>query len=174
MPAWSQEPMPSPNAVFSPLRYSASPLLELPSIAACLWVSLHSVFFAVSEKHGLLGLGQVNWLPIKEYAFICLEKLLSAFRSWLWVIINLHSELLSNQFCSISLNRENSLVNAKIHPAASISCHIINKYVDPILLTTMHPHCLHIACTMFDRWCGAVIQVISCFSPFNTFLFPSI
>lgn len=108
-------------------------------------------FIAVSEKHGLSGLGQVNWLPIKEYAFICLEKLLSAFRSWLWVIINLHSELLSNQFCSISLNRENSLVNAKIHPAASISCHIINKYVDPILLTTMHPHCLHYVWQMM--WC---------------------
>lgn len=122
------------------------------SFYCCLFMGLSAFsFFAVSEKHGLSGLGQVNWLPIKEYAFICLEKLLSAFRSWLWVIINLHSELLSNQFCSISLNRENSLVNAKIHPAASISCHIINKYVDPILLTTMHPHCLHIACTMFDR-----------------------
>lgn len=35
---------------------------------------------------------------------ICLEKLLGSFSSMLWVVIHLHSQVPSNQFCSFRLN----------------------------------------------------------------------
>lgn len=37
------------------------------SIAACLWVSLHSDLYLMTEKHALLGLNQVTDLATEEY-----------------------------------------------------------------------------------------------------------
>ena len=52
---WS--PWTSANAEFPPLRSFARPLLQLPSVSACLWVFLPSVLSSVCENHAQLGWG---------------------------------------------------------------------------------------------------------------------
>lgn len=71
---------------------------------------------------------RVTDLAVEEYPISLLEKLLSCFRSVLWVFIHLHCEAVPDQFC-IWLNgsRVHSHVHFQIYPAISLSSHIINK-----------------------------------------------
>lgn len=108
-------------------RCSARPLLHLPSVAACLWVCLHLLF-------------------------LCFQKLLGLFCSLLQVIIQLHREELSDQFCSVCLKPSRkhspvhftkcillllSTVTSSINTSASVP--LTAKHVHAI---TLPPPCL--------------------------------
>lgn len=94
------------------------------------WVFLCSVLYLITEMHALLG-----WNQVTDFAA---EKVLISlhrdtrhlfFCCMLWVIIDLHSEVQSHQFCSICLSRVFSPVHFTIHRASPINSHIINKHI---------------------------------------------
>lgn len=71
------------NALSSPLRYSVRFLLQLPSLAFCLWVSLPSVSSELIESNALFAWNQMTYFPLTYIQFSCLAKLLDCFCSML-------------------------------------------------------------------------------------------
>lgn len=103
-----------------------------PIVAACLWVFLLLLWSSVSEK--LLDWGEpglMTW-PSRKIQLFCLPKVLICFYSLFRVIIPVHCQLLSCQFCSIWLNKRP--IHIRIHLATSISSQIINKPCMPHIL----------------------------------------
>lgn len=88
------------NAVSPPLRCSASPMLQPPSVAACPWA-----FFSRISHHCVLKISLVAFVWL--FGFV-----------WTWISQSLW-------FCSIWLNLWRDF---RIPPAASISSHITNKH----------------------------------------------
>ena len=86
---------------FPPLRCFARPIMQSPSVAASLWVSLPSVLSSVS-KNAWIEYRWPAW-PLKTITFLCLEKLVGCFHSMFCVINHLCCEALSHQFCSVCL-----------------------------------------------------------------------
>lgn len=69
---WSLKSMdPSEKSWVSSLDLLFQPLMQMPSVAACLWVVLHSVLSSVSYKHSQFRCGQDSDLAIwgKFYVF---------------------------------------------------------------------------------------------------------
>ena len=96
MTAWRLEPMDIRAKCwgFSP-EMLCQPLLQLPSVAACLLVFLPSVLSSVTENHVQFGWGQGLTWQLKKIPSLCLEKLLGCWRRMFWVIMCLCCEALS-------------------------------------------------------------------------------
>lgn len=96
-----------------------------PSLAAvCLWLSLLSVLSSsVTENHALLGWALI-W-PFRNISCLCFRKLLDSFPSADKTVHWKH-RLISSKALWLNLSRVLP-VRFTVHPAPSISTHIINK-----------------------------------------------
>lgn len=106
---WPPEVCTTLNVEIPSLSCFARPLLQVPSLAACLCLSFHISFVFSKWKAPSAGLRSGDWLLLKNIPFHCLEKLLGCFRSIFWVIVHLYCEALSyaafdwNWVCSVAL-----------------------------------------------------------------------
>lgn len=123
---------------FLPWDTLPGPLLQLPSILS-----------SITEKHALMGLNPVVDLATEECfkIFFPIGKILGFFHSMFMVIVDLHCEVPSYQFCStwLKLSKKWSRIHLRIHPAALISSHIIIKNQSYMLIITLPPPCFRCA-----------------------------
>lgn len=89
------------------------------TFSCCLSVRLSSLLYCV----------EIRWqTQVSNNIPFCLGKLMCCFWSVLWVFIHFHCEVLYNQFWGNWLTEQSkALINFRIHPATSVSCHIINN-----------------------------------------------
>ncbi len=102
--------------------------------------------------------------PLKNIQFLCLQVILSCFRSMFRLIIHLHCEAASYQFCSIWLNASREYI--------ALKCTVLRSAVTPSMNSHTCP-CHSTTTTLFDTRCG--VGFGSCAVPLrrHTFLFPS-
>ncbi len=106
---------------------------------------------SASEMHAEIR--RLTW-PLQNISLFYLQKLLGCFCCMFCVMVHLYYEALPNQLSCIWLNlgREYIPVRVRIHPAASVLCHIITKHQWPSAAGSHAAHAIIHCSTMFHRW----------------------
>lgn len=106
---------------------------------------------------------EITWLSwlLKRTHFFSLRN--SCFCCKLWVITHLHSEVLSKQFSGFESWAESTTLCTSQYILLLLSAVTLSVCLsDVVPVAALH------ASTMFDRCC-AMLQIMSCFSPFPSF-----
>ncbi len=100
------------------------------TLSCCLFVGLSAFSLVFSNwKACSIGLRSGDWLGHwRIFHFFAFKKVSSCFRSMFRVIIHLHCEAASYQFCSIWLNVSREYSHKDLRIYTSISSYIINKH----------------------------------------------
>ncbi len=128
-----------------------SPETVFPPFVMLCQVFTADFSFCLQRVKSMLRSGDWPWQNISLFYF---QKLLGCFCCMFCVMVHLYYEAVPNQLSCIWLNlgREYIPVGVRIHPAASVLCHIISKHQWPSAAGSHAAHAIIHCSTMFHRW----------------------